>query len=203
MFILQTCIVAGMKLLLHAFKDDGHDIMFAIVHVLATTGLRNEEFCKLQISSVMVDRINGGHFIKVDGKGNKKREIPLQPKVYKSILLFREVRGLLPIEQAKPEDPLFTTNTGKPYTPSYFSQYVKKEIEKTSVLKNSKLTITPHVFRHAFTIISSKNGADIYAVMRALGHTKLETTEIYMEKVFAKERHAIHTWDSNKFGEFI
>ena len=75
----------------------------------------------------------------------------------------------MPIEQAQLEDPLFTTNTGRAYSPSYLSQYVKKEIASLDQLKLSDQTmkITPHVFRHAFAIISKLNGVDIYDIMRS------------------------------------
>ena len=65
------------------------------------------------------------------------------------------------------------------------------------------LKLTPHVFRHAFAIISKINGVDIYDIMRSLGHEKIETTMIYLEKVFEKERHAIHSWKPEGFGEYI
>ncbi|WP_192600665.1 tyrosine-type recombinase/integrase [Sporosarcina limicola] len=62
--------------------------------------------------------------------------------------------------------------------------------------------MTPHIFRHAFSIISKINDVDIYAIMRSLGHEKIETTMNYLEKVFEKERHAIHAWKPDLFGEF-
>ena len=191
--------------LLNTFRDLEHPVMFTIVHVLTTTGIRNEEFCTLQVKDLKMDSIQGGFFLDVAGKGNKNRHVPLKEKVVHSIRMFRHARGLMPIEHAKPEEPLFTTNTGRAYSPSYLSQYVKKEIASLSQLNLSDQTmkITPHVFRHAFAIISKLNGVDIYDIMRSLGHEKIETTMIYLEKVFEKERHAIHAWKPNLFGEYI
>jgi len=82
---------------------------------------------------------------------------------------------------------------------------VKKEITSLEQLKLSDQTmkITPHVFRHAFAIISKLNGVDIYDIMRSLGHEKIETTMIYLEKIFEKERHAIHAWKPDIFGDYI
>ena len=106
--------------------------------------------------------------------------------------------------KSNPEEPLFTTNRGNPYSPSYLSQYVRKEI---ALMYKSEFELVvnynPHYFRHAFAIISHTNRVDIYEVMRSLGHQKIETTKIYLDKIFAKERHAIHSWKSETFGEYI
>lgn len=196
---------ADVVTLLNEYRDKQHPIMFAIIHILTTTGIRNEEFCTLKVKDLKVDAIQGGYYLDVLGKGNKRRHIPLKEKVVQSIRRFRHARGLLPVEHAELEDPLFTTNTGRAYSPSYLSQYVKKEIASLERLKLSDQTlqITPHVFRHAFAIISKLNGVDVYDIMRSLGHEKIETTMIYLEKVFEKERHAIHAWKSEGFGEYI
>ena len=192
-------------MLLNTFRDMQQPIMFTIIHVLTTTGIRNEEFCTLQVKDLKVDSIQGGYYLDVLGKGNKRRHVPLKEKVVHSIRSFRNARGLLPIERAHLDDPLFTTNTGRAYSPSYLSQYVKKEITSLEQLKLSDQTmkITPHVFRHAFAIISKLNGVDIYDIMRSLGHEKIETTMIYLEKIFEKERHAIHAWKPDIFGDYI
>ena len=196
---------SDVVLLLNAYRDMKHPIMFAIIHVLTTTGIRNEEFCTLKVKDLKLDAIQGGYYLDVLGKGNKRRHIPLKEKVVQSIRRFRHARGLLPIERAELEDPLFTTNTGRAYSPSYLSQYVKKEIASLEDLRLSDQTIqiTPHVFRHAFAIISKLNGVDVYDIMRSLGHEKIETTMIYLEKIFEKERHAIHAWKPERFGEYI
>lgn len=53
---------------------------------------------------------------------------------------------------------------------------------------------------NAFAIISRLNGVDVYDIMRSLGHEKIETTMIYLEKIFEKEKHAIHSWKSKCLG---
>ncbi|MFD4820675.1 tyrosine-type recombinase/integrase [Peribacillus butanolivorans] len=72
-----------------------------------------------------------------------------------------------------------------------------------AILKFRSSSIGPHTFRHAFAIISHLNGVDVYQIMKSLGHEQLSTTEIYLEKVFEKERHAIHLWKSDVFGEYM
>lgn len=191
--------------LLNTFRHINHPIMFAIIHVLTTTGIRNEEFCQLRVQDLKKDHIQGGFYLDVLGKGNKRRQIPLREKVVQSIHEFRAARGLLSIEKASAEEPLFTTNTGRAFSPSYLSQYVRSQIKKQDHLKlaDPMVKLTPHVFRHAFAIISKINGVDIYDIMRSLGHEKIETTMIYLEKIFEKERHAIHSWKPETFGEYI
>ena len=119
--------------------------------------------------------------------------------------MFRDARGLEDLSVADKGGPLFTTNTVKAYTPSYLSQYLTKMIKKTnlSFLLHRSSPIGPHTFRHAFAIISHKSGVDIYQIMRSLGHEKIETTMIYLEKIFEKERHAIHGWNPEVFGIYI
>ena len=65
------------------------------------------------------------------------------------------------------------------------------------------IRITPHYFRHAFAIISRLNNVDVYNIMRSLGHERIETTEIYLAKTFAKQSNAIHSRSSDSFGEYI
>lgn len=191
--------------LLDYFRKINHPIVFAIIHVLTTTGIRNEEFCKLRVGDLQYDSINGGYYLNIFGKGNKWRQVPLKEKTFRSIRMFRRARGLTELKVAKRESPLFTTNTGKAYTPSYLSQYLTKMIQESNLpfLMHRSSPIGPHTFRHAFAIISHKSKVDIYEIMRSLGHEKIETTMIYLEKIFEKERHAIHGWNPEVFGEYI
>ncbi len=185
--------------LLRYFEKNNNPIMFTLVHVLVTTGMRNEELCTLKIEHIRKDYLKGGYYLEVLGKGGKWRRIPLKDKVVASIKNFREIRGLAPIEAASKSSPLFTTKTGNAYSPSYLDQVFKREFSNVE----SEKVITPHVFRHAFAIISHINGADIYKIMKSLGHEKIETTIIYMEKVLETEQNAIHEWDSDSFGGYI
>lgn len=189
---------------LDEFKKTENLVMFTIIHILVTTGLRNEEFCRLKVKDLRYDSISERYYLAVEGKGNKHRDVPLKEKVVRSIHLFREVRGLPLVRESKPDSPLFTTRTGAAYSPSYFSQMVKKEIAKLpeNVIE-SNVNVTPHVFRHAFAIISHVNRVDVYDIMRSLGHEKIETTMIYLEKRFELDQHAINQWKSATLGDYI
>ncbi|WP_075618000.1 hypothetical protein [Paenisporosarcina indica] len=100
---------------------------------------------------------------------------------------------------------MFTTNTGKAYTPSYLSQYLTEQIEKSDLpfIKNCDNKIGPYISSCTFAIISKINKADLYDITRSLGHEKIVTTMIYLEKIFEMERHAIHSWSSEMLGEYI
>ncbi|MES1042582.1 tyrosine-type recombinase/integrase [Peribacillus simplex] len=191
--------------LLDYFKEIHHPIVFSMIHILTMTGMRNEELTRLRVRDLQYDSVTSTYFLEVLGKGNKRRQIPLKEKGMNSIRMFRSARGLDDIEAAEGEDPLFTTNTGRAYSPSYLSQYITKAIKESRLpfLRFRSSSIGPHTFRHAFAIISHLNGVDVYQIMKSLGHEQLSTTEIYLEKVFEKERHAIHLWKSDVFGEYI
>ncbi|MDQ0271271.1 tyrosine-type recombinase/integrase [Cytobacillus purgationiresistens] len=189
-----------VKQLLDYFRNRQHPIVFALIHVFTTTGLRNEELCKLTVGDLKYDASLKGFYLVVTGKGNKKRQIPLKEKTLNSIKMFRYARGLKEIDQSIKSDPLFTTNTSKAYKTSYLSNYLTREIKKSQLHERN---ISCHHFRHAFAIISHKSGVDLYDISRSLGHEKLETTMIYLSKIFERENHAIHGWDSKIFGEYI
>ena len=189
---------------LRAFREIKHPVMFSIVLVLTATGIRNQEFCRLTVGDVKSDRLLGGYYIDVIGKGNKKRQIPLKQKVYDSIRMFRYARGLPSLDDASPTAPLFTTSRGTAFTPTYLIAYMNKEIQKVKKdLGNIEVELTPHVFRHAFAITSRLNKVDVFDIMRSLGHEKLETTQIYLEKVFSRERHAVNQWSTDALDEFL
>lgn len=219
-----------IKFLLDLFSKNGNTVMFCLIHILTTTGIRNTELCSLKVSDVREDKINGGYYLHVVAKGNKDREIPLKDKTLQAIKLFRKVRGLNSFEEeAKidPNAPLLTTNRGTAYRPVYLDQYFVDTISKLPPIereevrkqftyydrenpndKNSKtiakeMRITPHLFRHAYAIISSKSNIDVETIQRSLGHSDKKTTEIYLESVISKEQNALHKWKDTILGEYI
>ncbi|NRD80967.1 tyrosine-type recombinase/integrase [Bacillus sp. BRMEA1] len=191
--------------LLQYFNNENHPIIYGIIHVLVTTGIRNNEFCKARVCDLSYDHVRAEYYLQVDGKGNKKRLVPIKPKVFQSIVEFREMRGLETKLDAEDETPLFVTSEMKPYSPSYLSQYINKAIKRTELefIKLRKNPIGPHTCRHAFAIISYNSGADIYKIMRSLGHESIETTNIYLQKEFEKDNNAAHMWEKGELAEYI
>lgn len=143
----------------------------AILETLYGCGLRVSELIHLQISDLFFDE----GFIKVTGKGDKQRFVPIGATTIKYIEIYRnQVR----IDQeifASAKDTLFLNRRGKPLTRAMIFTIVKQLAEKAGIQKN----ISPHTFRHSFATHLLENGADLRAIQQMLGHESITTTEIY------------------------
>ena len=143
----------------------------AIIEVLYGCGLRVSELINLKISDLFFD----DGFIRVIGKGNKQRLVPISDYTIKYINLYKEsIRIHLPIK-AGFEDFLFLNRRGKNLTRVMIFTIVKE----LSIIAGVKKTISPHTFRHSFATHLLKNGADLRAIQLMLGHESITTTEIY------------------------
>lgn len=182
--------------IMQLFINTENIFAFTIIQTLVTTGLRNEELCKLTVQDLRKS-ISGNPYLAVIGKGNKRRDIPLRENIVKSIDYYRIARQVPPIADAQPQEPLFPTARGLHFSPSGFSQWLSRQIESIADDSLKHLKITPHTFRHAFAIISHENNADVYDIMRSLGHEKIDTTMIYLQKIFEQENHTSHLWKND------
>ncbi|MGV0755465.1 site-specific tyrosine recombinase XerD [Empedobacter brevis] len=143
----------------------------AIIETLYGCGLRVSELINLKISDLFFD----DGFVRVIGKGNKQRLVPISDYTIKYINLYKEsIRIHLPI-QAGYEDFLFLNRRGKNLTRVMIFTIVKE----LSIIAGVKKTISPHTFRHSFATHLLKNGADLRAIQLMLGHESITTTEIY------------------------
>ena len=144
----------------------------AIIETLYGCGLRVSELTTLKLSDLFFEE----GFIKVTGKGNKERFVPIGPLTQKYITIYRkEVRIHMNIQPSF-EDTLFLNRRGKQLTRAMIFTIVKRLAEKISLNKN----ISPHTFRHSFATHLLENGADLSAIQLMLGHESITTTEIYM-----------------------
>ena len=135
-------------------------------------GLRVSELTALKISDLFFDE----GFIKVTGKGNKQRFVPIGKLTQKHINLYKnQVRITMKIDIAS-NDTLFLNRRGKQLTRAMIFTIVKKLGEKAKIQKS----ISPHTFRHSFATHLLENGADLRAIQMMLGHESITTTEIYM-----------------------
>ncbi len=144
----------------------------AILETLYGCGLRVSELTNLKLSDLFFDE----DFIKITGKGNKQRLVPIMDTTKKYITIYRkEIRNHLNI---KPEynDILFLNRRGKQLTRAMIFTIVKQLAVKINLNK----TISPHTFRHSFATHLLENGADLRAIQLMLGHESITTTEIYM-----------------------
>ncbi|MEW5675100.1 site-specific tyrosine recombinase XerD [Flavobacterium enshiense] len=144
----------------------------AMLEALYSCGLRVSELITLKISDLFFDE----GFVKITGKGNKQRFVPISPSTQKYITLYRDqIRNHLVI-QKRFEDTLFLNRRGKQLTRAMVFTIIKNLAIKIGLNK----TISPHTFRHSFATHLLENGADLRSIQMMLGHESITTTEVYM-----------------------
>jgi len=152
-----------------------------IIEMLYGCGLRVTELIELKISNVHVD----AEFIKVVGKGNKERIVPIGGIALKLLDIYRtQIRVHLNIKKGH-EDYIFLNKTG-----SRLSRISVFNLIKTLAIKTGiKKSISPHTLRHSFASHLIDGGADLRAVQEMLGHVSITTTEIYthLDRDYLKE----------------
>lgn len=156
-----------------------------ILEMLYGTGIRLSELINLKSDFVDLDTL----IIKVLGKRNKERIIPINISLKNQIVRYKEIRN--EYFEINPNENLFVTEKGKPLYPMLVYRVVKKHLEGIS----SKANVSPHVLRHSFATHLINKGADINAIKELLGHANLAATQIYthntverLKKVF-KQAH--------------
>ena len=143
----------------------------AMVEVMYGCGLRVSELVTLRLSNLFFD----DGFIKVVGKGNKERLIPIGTTAMKMVNLYVDGnRKLLKIKKGE-EDYVFLNRRGAHLTREMVFMLVKKWVAAAGIDK----TVSPHTFRHSFATHLIEGGADLRAVQEMLGHESITTTEIY------------------------
>ena len=143
----------------------------AIIEMLYGCGLRVSELISLKISDLFFDE----GFIKVTGKGNKQRFVPIGSLTIKFIDIYRNEIRVHQVIKPNAQDTLFLNRRGNELTRSMIFHIVKELTEKAGIQKN----ISPHTFRHSFATHLLENGADLRAIQQMLGHESITSTEIY------------------------
>jgi len=143
----------------------------AILETMYSCGLRVSEVVNLRISCLFMDV----GFIKVIGKGDKERLVPIGNDAIKYINIYKNnIRSRLTIKPGE-EDILFINRRGSRLSRVMIFLILKSLAKKSGVNKN----ISPHTFRHSFATHLVEGGADLRAVQEMLGHESITTTEIY------------------------
>lgn len=144
----------------------------AILETLYSCGLRVSELTNLKISDLFFEE----GFIKVTGKGNKQRFVPIGKSTEKYILIYKaQIRSHLTIQKGF-EDTLFLNRRGKQLTRAMIFTIIKDLAVKINLNK----IISPHTFRHSYATHLLENGADLRSIQLMLGHESITTTEVYM-----------------------
>ena len=143
----------------------------AIIETLYSCGLRVTELVELRISQLFLET----GFIRVIGKGNKQRLVPIGGDAIKYINMYREnIRVHIPVKPGN-EDYVFLNRRGTKLSRIMIFLIIKDLVSKAGIKK----TISPHTFRHSFASHLVEGGADLRAVQEMLGHESITTTEIY------------------------
>jgi integrase/recombinase XerD len=151
-------------------KSEGHRNK-AMLETLYSCGLRVTELVTLKISNLFFEE----GFVKVIGKGDKERLVPISPKAMKEIrFYFEKTRNHQNISKGH-ENFVFLNRRGKKLTRVMVFTIIKNLAKKINLTKN----ISPHTFRHSFATHLVEGGADLRAVQEMLGHESIITTEIY------------------------
>ena len=158
----------------------------AMIEVLYSCGLRVSELITLQLSCLFFDE----GYIRVIGKGNKERIVPIGSTAQKAIRLYVEgYRMSLKIKKGD-ADIVFLNRRGGRLSRVMVFHIVKELAEKAGITKE----ISPHTFRHSFATHLVEGGADLRAVQEMLGHESITTTEIYthLDREYVQSTIALH-----------
>lgn len=143
----------------------------AMIEMLYGCGLRVSELVNLKIS----DLYFAENYIKVTGKGNKQRLVPIGNGAIAQAQRYISMIRIHQKVKKEAEDVIFLNNRGKGLTRAMIFSIVKTLAEKAGINKS----ISPHTFRHSFATHLVENGADLRSVQEMLGHASITTTEIY------------------------
>ena len=150
-----------------------------IISILYDTGLRRSELIGLKIENVDFAR----QTLKVVGKGNKMREIPLLDSLCQEILLYLEAVEALVCGKRSLKEPLLVTFRGSPLYPVYVDRTVKAELGDLKGITGRK---SPHVLRHSIATELMNNETNLNSIKEMLGHSSLATTQVYTHSSFAR-----------------
>ena len=143
----------------------------AIIEVMYGCGLRVSEVITLKISNIYIK----DEFIRIIGKGNKERLVPISKSIIKTLKLYLEGERIQQEINPKHTDTVFINKRGTGLSRQMIFLMIKGLAEKAGIKKN----IGPHTIRHSFATHLLEGGADLRAVQQMLGHSNISTTEIY------------------------
>ena len=150
-----------------------------IISLLYGTGIRRAELCSLTVGSVDWGR----RVLRVRGKGDKMREIPLLPSLCKEISLYLQSVESMDGSERAAQDPLLVTPGGTPVYPVFVDRTVKRELGGVEGISGKK---SPHVLRHSLATELLNRGADLNAIKELLGHASLAATQVYTHNSIEK-----------------
>ena len=148
-------------------EDTGHFLEKAIIETLYQTGIRKAELCNLFFENVDFS----SNEIKIKGKGNKERIVPISSVLAEILYKFIEIRKPLP----ESEIYFFVRKNGKKLSEKFVYSLVNSYLSMVTFKKKK----SPHILRHSFATHVLNNGAEISKVKKLLGHSSLASTQVY------------------------
>lgn len=143
----------------------------AMIETMYSCGLRVSELCSLKMQDIYPDE----GFIRVTGKGNKERLVPVSPRALHEISLYLDDRCHIDIRSGAEPYLFLSIRRGRPISRVMVFDIVKDLVSKAGIAKS----VSPHTFRHSFATHLLEGGANLRAIQCMLGHEKISTTEIY------------------------
>ena len=179
--VLSVEEIDAMEAAVDLSMPDGHRNK-AIIETLYSCGLRVSELVNLRLTDLFFD----DGYVRVLGKGNKERLVPIGRKAIADINMYLSQRIMVSITvDAKSGNIVFLNRRGKQLTREMVFLIIKKYAKAAGITRN----ISPHTLRHSFATHLVEGGADLRAVQEMLGHESILTTEIYthLDKEFLRE----------------
>lgn len=141
----------------------------AMLEVMYASGLRISELLLIEKKNLSLEK----RLLRIYGKGAKERYVPISDFALEYLVKYiNEVRNLSPFRSSKY---IFINNKGQPLSRQCFWQIIKNYAAKAGIIEN----VTPHTLRHCFATHLLENGADLRSVQEMLGHSNINTTQIY------------------------
>ncbi|WP_144499505.1 tyrosine-type recombinase/integrase [Bacillus sp. FDAARGOS_235] len=188
-----------VKQLLNYYKDN--EINYALLSVLATTGLRVAEVTHAMWEDLEYDDLRGRYYLTVDTKGDNERIVSINKEIFNRIISFR-IRRRLPIDVGnKNGGTIFQTKKHTAYRENYLSQYISKIIKDTELSFTENIRITPHFFRHFYVqYLYDYKGLAPHVIAAAVGHKNDRTTkENYLKQRLTKDNDAGNLINEEEF----
>lgn len=151
----------------------------AIVAILFETGIRNLELCSLSIADVRET------VILVHGKGDKERYVSISPALKKTLIKYERIRAEYIKNKFLSDDAYFCSRSGKRITTNSVGRMIKITGEMAKI--REEIRCSPHTIRHYYAQFMLRNGFDVYATSRLLGHENITTTKRYLQSLKDEE----------------
>jgi len=163
-----------------SLSEEYKHVLFRImISILYSTGVRRAELISLNISSVDFRR----KVLRVTGKGDKTREIPLVASLCDEISVYLKVVEMMVTPERCPNDPLLVTASNQRIYPALVDKAVKTELGEADGILGRR---SPHVLRHTLATELLEDGTDINTIKELLGHANLAATQVYTHNTIAQ-----------------